>query len=85
MTAPARAYLRVRVVPRAARAALSRDATGALRIHLTATPVEGAANRALLALLAERLDLPKSALEIARGHRGREKLVCVHGCSAAEV
>jgi uncharacterized protein YggU (UPF0235/DUF167 family) len=85
MNATLHAYVRVRVVPRAARAALARDASGVVRVHLTAPPVDGAANRALIALLAARLDLPKRALEIARGERGRDKLVRVHGCTAAEL
>jgi uncharacterized protein len=85
VTVPARSFLRVRVVPRASRNTLSRDAQGTLRAHLTAPPVEGAANRALLALLAERLDLPKAALEISRGARGRDKVVGVDGCSARDL
>jgi len=85
MRAPARAYLRIRVVPRAARSALARDASGVLRVHLTAPPVEGAANRALIALLAERLALPKNTLAVARGERGRDKVVSVDGCSPSDV
>jgi uncharacterized protein YggU (UPF0235/DUF167 family) len=80
-----RAHLRVRVVPRASRTALTRDRGGALRAHLNAPPVEGAANRALLELLAERLRLPKRRLEIVAGARAREKVVRVHGCSEAEL
>jgi hypothetical protein len=79
------AVLRVRVVPRAAHTALARDRNGVVRVHLTAPPVDGAANRALIELLANRLDLPKRAFEIARGERGRDKLVRVHGCTAAEL
>jgi uncharacterized protein YggU (UPF0235/DUF167 family) len=79
------AYLRVRVVPRASRTALSRDPSGVLRAHLTAAPVGGAANRALVALLAERLRLPRRSIELARGTRGRDKLVCVRGASAADL
>ena len=83
--APARAYVRVRVVPRASRTALSREADGRLRAHLAAPPAEGAANRALIALLAERLGLPRHALEIAHGTRGRDKTVSVHGHAAADL
>jgi hypothetical protein len=72
-------------LPRATRTAIARDTGGLLRIHLTAAPAEGEANRALLDLLADRLHVPKSALEIRRGGRGRNKLVCVHGCSSADI
>lgn len=85
MTTAARTFLRIRVAPRASRNMLSRDRQGVLRAHLTAAPVDGAANRALVALLAERLDLPKTALEISRGTRGRDKVVCVHGWSERDL
>ena len=77
--------LHVRVVPRARSNALSRDAAGYLRARLTAPPVEGAANRALIALLAQRLDVKRADLEIVRGTRGRDKHIAVHGCSASEL
>jgi uncharacterized protein YggU (UPF0235/DUF167 family) len=80
-----RSLLRVRVVPRAARNALSRDASGILRVHLTAPPVDDAANRALVTLLAERLGLPKRALALARGERGRDKVISVDGASASDL
>jgi len=79
MTAATRVRLRVRVVPRARRDALARDERGDLRAHLTAPPVDGAANRALIALLADRLRLPKSAFVVERGERGRDKVVAVEG------
>jgi uncharacterized protein (TIGR00251 family) len=64
----------VRVVPRADRTAIDGVThTGALRVRLTAPPVEGAANAALTALLADVLGLPKRAIAILRGERGREK------------
>lgn len=85
MTAPPRAHVAVRVVPRASRTALARDPRGGLRAHLNAPPVEGAANRALLALLAATLDLPKSTLAVVRGERSRDKVVAVQGISAAEL
>ncbi|TMA79237.1 MAG: DUF167 domain-containing protein [Deltaproteobacteria bacterium] len=80
-----RAVLHVRVVPRAARAALTRDQAGRWRAHVTAPPIDGAANRALVALLADRLGLPKRAFALLRGERGRDKIVAVEGASAAEI
>jgi len=74
-----RAVLHVRVVPRAARAALTRDQAGRWRAHVTAPPIDGAANRALVALLADRLGLPKRAFALLRGERGRDKIVAVEG------
>jgi uncharacterized protein (TIGR00251 family) len=77
--------LRIRVVPRARANALGRDAGGGLRARLTAPPVEGAANRALIALLAKALGVRRGDLELLHGARGRDKLVAVHGLGAAEV
>lgn len=85
MSDPARALLLVKVVPRASRTALSRDAAGVLCAHLTAPPVDGQANRALIELLAKRFGLKHADIEIARGERGRRKLVCVHGCTREDL
>lgn len=48
---------------------------GSLVVHLRARPVEGAANEALLTVLAEHWGIPPSSLEIVRGHRSRRKTV----------
>jgi len=77
--------LRVRVIPRARSNALTCDAAGTLRARLTAPPVEGAANRALVELLARELGLKRGDLAVVRGERGRDKLIAVRGCSAAEL
>jgi uncharacterized protein len=70
------ARLAVRVVPRADRNAIDGvTATGAVRVRLTAPPVEGAANAALVALLSDILAIPKRNISILRGEHGREKVV----------
>lgn len=75
----------IRAVPRAARNALDGVAEGALRVRLVAPPVEGAANKALIAFLAEVLGVPKRDVAITTGERGRRKLVRVAGLTADEV
>jgi uncharacterized protein YggU (UPF0235/DUF167 family) len=85
MSADPRAYLSVRVVPRAARERLVRDPAGGLRAYLTAAPVDGAANRALIALVADRLGVAKRAVELTRGERSRDKLLSIQGLTADEV
>jgi uncharacterized protein (TIGR00251 family) len=77
--------LQVRVAPRASRAAITGVHDGALKLSLTAAPVDGAANDALIALLADVLDVPKRALSITRGERGRNKTVLVAGTTAERV
>jgi uncharacterized protein (TIGR00251 family) len=56
----------------------------AIRVRLTAPPVDGAANEALVRFLASRLDVPRSALTLVSGQTGRSKVVRVHGISAEE-
>lgn len=73
----------VRVFPRSNRNELVLADDG-LRAWLTAPPVEGAANEALIGLLAEYLRLPKRAVCVARGATGRQKLIEITGLSAEE-
>lgn len=60
-------------------------ADGALSVRVAAPPVEGRANAALAAVLAEALGLRASAVTVERGARGRDKLVKVAGLTAADV
>lgn len=76
--------VRVRVTPRAARAAvegLAADAEGRplLKVCVTAVPADGAANQAVLALLAREWRLPKTALSVAQGASARIKTIAVAG------
>jgi uncharacterized protein YggU (UPF0235/DUF167 family) len=60
---------------------LERDAAGAWRVRVAAPAAEGKANRELLRYLAAILDLPPSALGVARGVTSRHKVVLIHGLS----
>jgi uncharacterized protein len=75
----------VRVQPRASRDALAGIREGALLVRLTAPPVAGAANAALLRLLGQALGLPAKAVELRQGATGREKVVRLHGLDVASV
>ena len=75
----------VRVVPRASRTGLDGRHGDALRVRLTAPPVEGAANAALIGFLASQLGLPKSAITLVSGATARQKVVHVQGLTPAEV
>ena len=77
--------LPVRVVPRAARTGLDGIADGALRVRLTAPPIEGAANASLIDYLADLLGLPKSAITIVSGATARQKTLLIHGLTPADV
>ena len=73
------------VTPRASRDALLGERDGALRIAVTAPPVEGAANKAICALVAKALGVPKSAVELAHGQKGRRKTLSVNGVVEAQL
>jgi uncharacterized protein len=67
--------LPVTVQPRASRNAVAGLHGDALKILLTAPPVEGAANAACLRFLTEFLDLGRARLSIIRGMKSRQKLI----------
>lgn len=75
----------VRVVPRASRNEIVGVHGDALKIRVTAPPVEGRANEALIAFLAKRLDVRKSQVEIVAGGTSRRKMIRVIGLSLQEV
>jgi uncharacterized protein (TIGR00251 family) len=71
----------VYVAPRAAANKVVGLHSGAIKISLTAPPVDGAANKALLEFLAGALGMPRSSLSLVSGHTSRNKLVRVLGVS----
>jgi uncharacterized protein (TIGR00251 family) len=78
--------LDVLVVPRASRDELKGwDADGRLRVRLRAPPVDGRANRALVAFLAGELSLPSGKLRVSRGMSSRRKTVAIRGIEPADV
>jgi uncharacterized protein (TIGR00251 family) len=78
--------LALRVQPRAARneLRLTHDPPQ-ITVRLTAPPVEGAANDACRAFLAERLDLASARVTLVRGERSRHKLFRLRGVNADHV
>ncbi len=77
------AVLEVLVQPRASRTRVVGEHDGRLKVQLAAPPVDGEANAALVAFLADRLGARKADVTIVRGETGRRKTVRVAGASAA--
>jgi uncharacterized protein (TIGR00251 family) len=75
----------VRVAPRSSRDAILGEHDGALKVALTAPPVDREANTALVAFLAKALGVPKRAVTILRGETGRHKTLRVNGVSEHNV
>jgi uncharacterized protein (TIGR00251 family) len=69
----------VRLTPRSASSAVDGVLDGVLKVRVTAAAVEGAANTALIRLLAELLDVPRRDVRIVAGATSRQKLVVVDG------
>jgi len=82
---PGGVTLAVRVMPRAHKNEIVGVAGEALKVKLAAPPVEGAANAALCAFLAEKLGVRKSAVTLIAGKTSRQKVVRVEGVTADEV
>lgn len=77
--------LDVRVIPRAKRTVLDGERDDALLVRLTAAPVDGAANEALIRYLAATFGVARHAVRIISGERGRRKRVAIDGVSADSV
>ena len=75
----------VKVQPRASMNEIGEPLGNELRIRVTAPPVDAAANEALVRLLAETLDCPRSRIELVRGRTSRHKVVKLYGFSAETV
>ena len=69
----------VRVIPRARKTEYGGERDGAFVIRLAAPPVDGAANQALVEFLSVTLKVPRRAIRIASGERGRRKRIAIDG------
>jgi uncharacterized protein (TIGR00251 family) len=75
----------VRIAPRASRDAIGATLAGEVVVRVTAPPVDGRANAAVVRLLAKRLKVPPSTVAIVQGERSRRKVVEVIGLTEEEV
>lgn len=75
---PSGISFKLHVQPKASRNRIAGLQGDALKLRVTAPPVEGAANRACIELLSKALGVPKSCLEISAGQSSRSKTIFVH-------
>ena len=75
----------VKVQPRAKKNAITGELGDALKLALTAPPVDGRANEACIEFLANLLDVPRSSVTIASGETSRNKVIRVAGMTADEI
>jgi uncharacterized protein len=79
---PSGATFAVKVHPRAKRNAVTGEVGDALKLALTAPPVDGKANEACIDFFAKLLKVPRSSVTIASGQNSRNKVIRVAGLSA---
>jgi len=79
------ATFQVKVHPRGKKNAITGEIGEALKVTLTAPPVEGRANDGCIVLFAELLNVPRSSVTIAAGETSRNKLIRISALSAAQV
>lgn len=82
---PTAAILTVKVIPRAGNTAIAGTRDNALLVRLSAAPVDGAANAALITLLAGIIGVPKRQITVIAGEKSRTKRVKVNGVNAETV
>lgn len=77
--------LSVKLQPRASASEIGEALGNELRIKVTAPPVDSAANEALVRLLADHFDCPRSRVELVRGNTSRHKIIKLHGLTGEAV
>lgn len=77
--------LAIKAIPNAPRSEVVGWLGDALKVKVHAPPVEGRANDALCAFLADTLDLPRRAVTVLRGDTSRQKLVRIDGLTLETV
>jgi uncharacterized protein (TIGR00251 family) len=77
--------LTVRAQPRASRNAIVMEADGRIRVAITQSPVDDAANRAVCRFLAKELGLPARSVALVQGARARDKVVHIAGLTPEQV
>jgi uncharacterized protein len=79
------AQFALRVQPRASRNAFAGVMGDAIKLAITAPPVDGKANQAVVEYLSDVFRVPKSNIVIVSGETGRNKLIAIRGMTAAQV
>ena len=77
--------INVKVLPRASKNEIVEKQDNIYKIKLTVPAIEGKANKALLKLLAKRLHIPRTKIEIITGERSRIKTIRINGLAPEDV
>ena len=77
--------LYIYLVPRSSRSEIVGIYNDCLKIKLKSPPVDNAANEELIRFLSEKLKIPKSNIEIVKGHNQKKKIVSIIGCDVKKI
>ena len=77
--------IRIKLLPKSSRNQIVGREGDHFKVKVTAPPIEGRANKALIDLLAKKLRVPKSHIEIISGERSRHKSIRIEGLSQEEI
>jgi len=77
--------IKIKLIPRSSRNEIIGKENDVIKMKLTAPPVEGKANRALVQFLAKKLGVPKRDIKIVSGEHSREKSLKINRLSIEEV
>ena len=78
-------FLEIHLQPRASRDKIVGEHDGRLKVQITAPPVDNQANKQLVAFLAKKLGVAKSAVEIVKGETSRQKTIKIDGLAIDQV
>ena len=82
---PPPSRITVRIQPKASRNSCGLDDAGRIRVALTAPPVDGAANDALVRYVSDLLQLPRRAITIVSGEKSRDKILAIAGMDPEDI
>ncbi|TFH43400.1 MAG: YggU family protein [Chrysiogenales bacterium] len=77
--------LDITVSPRSSKKKITIMENGTIKISISAPPVDGRANTELIALVAKRLKIPKSSIQIISGEKSRKKRIAIKGLLTEEI
>lgn len=77
--------LKLHVTPRGSKNEITGWREDVLCVKITAPPVDGAANAAIIKFIADSLKIRKSQIELVSGEKSREKVVSISGLSDADI
>ena len=85
MSARTKTVIRIKLLPKSSRNQVVGREGDHFKVKVTAPPVEGRANKALIDLLAKKLGVSKSHIEIISGKSSRLKSIRIDGLSIEEI